>query len=85
MKDSKVLILEGFSRDEVIHDLSRQKRLFSRKPVTIPTFYRWLDDLGIPPKDRYSEKDVDRLLGLCLHYLQGGKRTNIPKQLKEVI
>ena len=75
----ETLLLDGFSRDEVILVLSRQRALFSHKPIGVSTFYRWLGELGITPKFRYSESDVTRLLKLCSHYCQGGTAANLPE------
>ena len=69
-------ILQGFSRSEVFLTLNRVRTRFCKPPVSEPTFYRWLGELGITPKFRYSVKEVKRLQRLCLHYCQGGKTTN---------
>ncbi len=72
-------LLEGYSRDEAILILSRQRALFSRKPIGGSTFYRWIGELGISPKYRYSEADITRLLKLCTHYAMGGSTANLPE------
>ena len=78
MRGLEVFVDEGYSRDEVINLLSHQRAVFSRQPVKPATFYRWLGELGISPKFRYSDTDLQRLMKLCIHYCQGGKSTNIP-------
>uniref|UniRef100_A0A832H2S3 Uncharacterized protein n=1 Tax=Oscillatoriales cyanobacterium SpSt-402 TaxID=2282168 RepID=A0A832H2S3_9CYAN len=78
MRNLEPLVLEGYSRDEVIHLLSHQRRVFSRPPISVPTFYRWIGELAISPKLRYSESDLQRLMKLCVHYAQGGKTSNLP-------
>jgi len=78
MRSLEPLVLEGYSRDEVIHLLSHQRRVFSRPPVAPATFYRWLGELGISPKLRYSESDLQRLMKICAHFSQGGKTSNLP-------
>ena len=78
MRHLEAPLLQGYSRDEVILVLSHQRAAFSHRPVKQATFYRWLGELGISPKLRYSEADLSRLMKLCIHYAQGGKSTNIP-------
>lgn len=78
MRNLEPLVLEGYSRDEVIHLLSHQRGVFSRPPVPVQTFYRWLSELGITPKHRYSDADLQRLMKICIHYSQGGKTSNLP-------
>lgn len=73
MRDVEPLVVEGYSRDEVLHLLSHQRRVFSRQSVSVATFYRWIGELSISPKFRYSESDLQRLMKLCAHYSQGGK------------
>jgi hypothetical protein len=73
-----VLVGEGYSRDEVILILSRLRRKLNRPPLSIPTFYRWLDLLSISPKFRYSDVELKRLAALCRHFSQGGKTSNLP-------
>jgi len=79
MRNVKPLVLEGYSRDEVVHLLSHQRRVFSRPPISAATFYRWIGELSISPKFRYSEADLQRLMRLCAHYAQGGKTSNLPE------
>jgi hypothetical protein len=81
MKTAKALVQEGYSRSEVVHLLSHQRLAFSRSPITIPTFYRWLNTLGITPKLRYAEIDLQRLTRLSYHFMSGGTENNIPNDL----
>jgi hypothetical protein len=78
MRNVKPLVLEGYSRDEIVHLLSHQRRIFSRPSISSATFYRWIGELSISPKFRYSESDLHRLMKLCIHYSQGGKTSNLP-------
>ncbi len=75
---TEIEIPQGFSRNEVCLMLNRVRTRCSKPPVSEATFYRWLGELGISPKFRYTADDVKRLQRLCLHYAQGGKTSNCP-------
>lgn len=79
MRTIEAIPVVDYSRDEAILILSRLRAKFKCRPISVPTFYRWLGELGITPKWRYSDEDLKRLSTVCVHYSQGGKTANLPE------
>lgn len=73
MRSLEVIVCKGFSRDELILILSRIRQ----RPVSIPTFYRWLDQASITPKSEYSNDEAKQLAKLARHFARGGKTKNL--------
>lgn len=66
--------LTKYSREEVIFELS----ILKGRQIPNSTFYRWLGDASITPKEEYNEAELNKLKKVCTHY----KRNRSRKTLK---
>lgn len=68
-----------YSRDILIKRLSKVRRTM----ITVPTFYRWLNQIGESPKPWYTQEDEQRLKRVALHFATGGTYKELRQQLLE--
>lgn len=68
-----------YTRDILIKRLSKIRRTV----ITVPTFYRWLNQVGMTPQRWYTQEDEQLLKRVAFHYATGGTYEELKQQLLE--